>query len=82
MKVKVESEKVSLNQYSIVKKKKKKPQHLENYDHGIWSHHFMANRWRNFGSNDRLYFWGTPKSLHMMAAAMKLKDAYSLAGKL
>ena len=22
-----------------------KTQHLENEDHGIWSHHFMANRW-------------------------------------
>ena len=21
-----------------------KTQHSENYDHGIWSHHFMANR--------------------------------------
>ena len=24
-----------------------KAQHSENEDHGIWSHHFMANRWRN-----------------------------------
>ena len=23
-----------------------KTQHLKNKDHGIWSHHFMANRWR------------------------------------
>ena len=22
-----------------------KAQHSENQDHGIWSHHFMANRW-------------------------------------
>ena len=27
-------------------------------------------------------FWGAPKSQHMMIAAMKLKDAYSLEGKL
>ena len=27
-------------------------------------------------------FWGAPKSLHMVIAAMKLKDAYSLEGKL
>ena len=27
-------------------------------------------------------FWGAPKSLQMMIAAMKLKDAYSLEGKL
>ena len=26
----------------------------------------------------RLYFWGAPKSLQMVTAAMKLKDAYSL----
>ena len=24
-------------------------------DHGIWSHHFMANRWGNSGNSDRLY---------------------------
>ena len=30
----------------------------------------------------RLYFWGAPKSLEMVTAAMKLKDAYSLEGKL
>ena len=27
-------------------------------------------------------FWGAPKSLEMVTAAMKLKDAYSLEGKL
>ena len=27
-------------------------------------------------------FWGAPKSLQMLTAAMKLKDAYSLEGKL
>ena len=27
-------------------------------------------------------FWGAPKSLQMVIAAMKLKDAYSLQGKL
>ena len=26
-------------------------------------------------------FWGAPKSLHMLIAAMKFKDAYSLEGK-
>ena len=24
-----------------------KTQHSENKDHGIWSHHFMGNRWGN-----------------------------------
>ena len=28
------------------------------------------------------YFWGAPKSLQIVTAAMKLKDAYSLEGKL
>ena len=27
-------------------------------DHGIWSHHFMANRWGNNGNSERLYFSG------------------------
>ena len=47
MKVKVESDKSWL-----------KAQHSENLDHGIWSHHFMANRWRNSGNSVRLYFFG------------------------
>ena len=29
-----------------------------------------------------VYFWGAPKSLQMVIAAMKLKDAYSLEEKL
>ena len=70
MKVKEESEKTWL-----------KAQHSENEDHGIWSHHFMGNRWRNNGNSVRL-FWGAPKSLQMVTAAMKLKDAYSLEVKL
>ena len=32
-----------------------KAEHSENEDHGIWSHHFMGNRW---GNSVRLYFWG------------------------
>ena len=58
-----------------------KAQHSENEDRGIWSHHFMGNRWRNSGNSVRLFF-GAPKSLQMVIAAMKLKDAYSLEGKL
>ena len=27
-----------------------KTQHTKNEDHGIWSHHFMANRWGKLGS--------------------------------
>ena len=47
MKVKEEREKVGL-----------KPQHSENEDRGIWSHHFMGNRWENSGNSVRLYFGG------------------------
>ena len=35
-----------------------KAQHSENEDHGIQSHHFVANRWGNNGNSDRLYFFG------------------------
>ena len=59
-----------------------KTQHSENEDHGIRSHHFMGNRWGNSGNSIRLYFWGASKSLQMVIAAMKLKDAYSLEEKL
>ena len=41
----------------------------------------MANRWRNNGNGERLYFLG-PKSLQMVTAAVKLKDACSLEDKL
>ena len=34
------------------------------------------------GNRVRLYFLGAPKSLQMVTAAMKLKDAYSLEEKL
>ena len=47
MKVKEENEKSWL-----------KTQHSENKDHGIWSHHFMGNRWGNSGNSVRLYFSG------------------------
>ena len=33
-------------------------------------------------NSDRLYLRGAPKSLQMVIAAMKLKNAYSLEGKL
>ena len=58
-----------------------KAQHSENKDHGIWSHHFMGSKWGNSGNSVTLFF-GAPKSLQMVTAAMKLKDAYSLEGKL
>ena len=44
-----------------VKKQRKtwhKTQHSKNEDHGIQSHHFMANWWGNNGTSDRFYFLG------------------------
>ena len=70
MKVKEESEKVGFK-LNIQKNK----------DHGIQSQHFMANIWGNNRNSDRLFFWA-PKSLQMVTAAMKLKDACSLEVKL
>ena len=54
----------------------------KNKDHGIQSHHFMTNRWGNNGNSDRLLFSWASKSLQMVNAAMKLKDACSLEEKL
>ena len=71
MKVKEESKKVGLK-LNIQKMKIM----------AIWSHHFMGNRWGNSGNSVRLYFLGAPKSLQMVTSAMKLKDTYSLEGKL
>ena len=46
MRVKEESEKAGLKL------------NIKNKDDGIWSHHFMANRWGNNGNSDKLYFGG------------------------
>ena len=59
-----------------------KAQHSENEDHGIWSHHFMANRRGNSVKQWLTLFFWAPKSLQMVITAMKLKDAYSLEGNL
>ena len=47
MRVKEESEKAGLKQHS------------KNKDHGIWSHQFMANRWRKSENSDRFSFLGS-----------------------
>ena len=54
MKVKEESAKAGLK----LNIQKKKTQHSENKDHGIWSHHFMTNRKGKSGIRDRFYFLG------------------------
>ena len=45
----------------------------------IVSHHFMANRW---GKEWHILLSWAQKSLQIVTAAMKLKDASSLEGKL
>ena len=40
----------------------------------ITSWETMGKQWNSV----RIYFWGSPKSLQMVLAAMKLEDAYSL----
>ena len=71
MKVKEESEKGGLK-FNIQKTKIMASSLISSYCH----------RWGNSRNSDRLYFWGAPKSLQMVTAVMKLKDAYSLEGKL
>ena len=66
MKVEEESEKVSLK-LSIQKTKV--------MAYGPITSQQMGKQWQTL-------FLGTPKSLQMMIAAMKLKDTYSLEGKL
>ena len=70
MKVKEESEKAGLK-LNIQKSE----------DHGVRSHHFMANRWGSNGNSETLFSWA-PKPLQMLTAAMKLKDTCSLDEKL
>ena len=70
MKVKEESEKVDLK-LNIQKTKIKASSPITSWQ----------KRWGNSGNNVRLFFWA-PKSLQMVIASMKLKDTYSLEGKL
>ena len=69
MKVKEESEKVGLK----LNNQKTKIMHLVPL--------FMGNRWETVETVSDFIFWA-PKSLHMVIAAMKLKDAYSSERKL
>ena len=69
MKVKVESEKAGLK-FNIHKTKT-----MASGPMTLWQ---MRKQWKQC----QTLFWGAPKSLQMVTAAMKLKDAYSLEGKL
>ena len=70
MKVKVESEKVGLK-LNIQKTKIMA-------SGPITSWQIDGKQWKQC----QILFWGAPKSLQMVIAVMKLKDAYSLEGKL
>ena len=51
-----------------------KTQHSENEDHGIWSHHFMVNRWvKKMPTVMDVNFLGS-KITADVTVAMKLKD--------
>ena len=69
MKVKEESEKVGLK-LNIQKTKIMSSGPITSWQ--------MVKEWKQWLT----LFWGALKSLQMVAAAMKLKDAYSLEGKL
>ena len=57
-----------------------KAQRSKNKDHGIQSHHFMPDRWGSNGDSARLFSCAS-KSLWMVIAAVKLKDACLLLGR-
>jgi len=59
-----------------------KTQHSENEDRGMWSHHFWQIDGETMETVGSFILGGAPKSLQMVTAAMKLKDACSLEEKL
>ena len=71
MKVKEDSEKAGLK-LNIQKTKIMASNSLTSWQIG------GENKWKQCQTS----FWGAPKSLQMVIATMKLKDAYSLEGKL
>ena len=72
MKVKRENEEVGL-----------KAQHSKNEDHGIWSHHFMGNRWGNSGNSIRHLLEGSKITADGDCSHdFSVSFAYSLEGKL
>ena len=55
-----ESEELNSLLMKVKRRMKKwlKTQHSKNENHGIWSHHVMANSWGNNGKSERLHFGG------------------------
>ena len=52
----------------------------KNEDHGIWSHHFMASRWRNKETVRDFIFWG-PKITADSDCSHEIKRCLLLRGK-
>ena len=69
MRVKEESDKAGKAQLS------------KNKDHGIWSHHFITNRWGNSENSVRLYFLGSQITADG-DCSHEIKNSYSLEGNL
>ena len=56
-------------------------QYSKNKDHGIWSHHFIANRWGNVETVTDFVFLGSEVTVHG-DCSHEIKDISSLEGKL
>ena len=54
---------IKINEKKITSWNKKTPQYSKNEDHGIWSHHFKANRWGKNKNTDKTFFSRALKSL-------------------
>ena len=61
--------------------KKGNPQ-MQSWKGTVQAHLWIANILEGFTDDCQTLLFSAPKSLQMVTAAMKLKDAYSLEGKL
>ena len=54
-----------------------KAQHLENEDHGIRSHHFMGNRWRNSGDRKSTRLNSSHRHTSRMPSSASERDGHT-----
>ena len=73
-----ESEEVLKSPLKKVKEEREKnwlkTRYSKSKDHGIKTHHFMANTWGNNRNSDRTLFSWALKSLQMVTAAFALEE--------
>ena len=50
-------------------------------DHGIWSHHFIANKWKTVQIMTDFILGGAPKSLQIVTAANEIRRCLFLGRK-